>query len=190
MKLSEWARKNNLTYQTAHRLFKKGQLPVKAVQLDSGTILIYENEDVTPSDTSITIYARVSSADQKEDLKRQVERLNLFAAAKGYVIKEVVTEIGSGLNQGRKKLNALLRDKDVSCILVEHRDRLTRFGFDLISSALASSNRSIVVMNETEDDMDLVQDFIDVITSMCARIYGKRSAKNKAEQMKGILEKK
>lgn len=55
---------------------------------------------------------------------------------------------------------------------------------------MASSNRSIVVMNETEDDMDLVQDFIDVITSMCARIYGKRSAKNNAEQMKGILEKK
>lgn len=188
MKLSEWARKNNLAYQTAHRLFKKGQLPVKAVQLESGTILIYEEEEVLSIDTSVTIYARVSSADQKEDLKRQVGRLTLFAAAKGYVVKEVVTEIGSGLNQGRKKLNALLANKEVTCILVEHRDRLTRFGFDLISSTLSSSNRSIVVMNETEEEMDLVQDFIDVITSMCARIYGKRSAKNKTEKIKGILE--
>lgn len=190
MKLSEWARKNNLAYNTAHRLFKKGQLPVKAVQLESGTILIYENEDVTPSDTSITIYARVSSNDQKEDLQRQVERLTLFAASRGLVVNDIVTEIGSGLNQGRKKLNALLGNKDVSCILVEHRDRLTRFGFDLIESSLKASNRTIIVMNETDEDMDLVQDFIDVITSMCARIYGKRSAKNKAEQMKGILKEK
>lgn len=83
MKLSDWARKNNLAYQTAHRLFKNNQLPVKAVQLASGTILIYEEESTLPTDNAITIYARVSSADQKEDLKRQVERLTLFAAAKG-----------------------------------------------------------------------------------------------------------
>lgn len=98
-----------------------------------------------------------------------------------------MTEIGSGLNRGRKKLNALLANKEVTCILVEHRDRLTRFGFDLIISTLSSNNRSVVVMNETEEEMDLVQDFIDVITSMCARIYGKRSAKNKTDKIKGIL---
>jgi len=189
MKLSDWARKNNLAYNTAHRMFKKGELPVKAEQLPSGTILIYEEDNSTVPDKTV-LYARVSSNDQKEDLQRQVERLKLFAAAKGLVVSDIITEIGSGLNQNRPKLNNILEDKSITNIVVEHKDRLTRFGFQLIESSLKASNRTISVMNETEEDMDLVQDFIDVITSMCARIYGKRSAKNKADKIKGIINEK
>ena len=125
-----------------------------------------------------------------EDLERQVERLKLFAAAKGFIVSEIVTEIGSRLNQNRTKINKILSDNTITNILVEHRDRLTRFGFDLINSSLKASNREITVMNETEEEMDLVQDFIDVVTSMCAKIYGKRSAKNKTNRIKGIIEEK
>lgn len=191
MKLSQWAKQNGLSYQTAHNMFKNNKLPVKAEQLPTGTILIHENEKVNNiQDIKTVLYARVSSNDQKEDLERQVERLKLFAAAKGFVITDIVTEIGSGLNQNRSKINKILSDPSINNIVVEHRDRLTRFGFDLIQSTLSANNRSITLMNELEEDMDLVQDFIDVVTSMCARIYGKRSAKNKADKIKGIIEDK
>lgn len=189
MKLSEWARKHGLNYQTAHKMFKNGTLPVKAEQLQTGTILIYEEQKTNTSGKTV-LYARVSSNDQKQDLERQVERLKLFAAAKGFIVTDVITEIGSGLNQNRTRINKLLSDNSINNIVVEHRDRLTRFGFNLIESSLSAYGRTITVMNETEEDMDLVQDFIDVVTSMCARIYGKRSAKNKATQIKGIIEDK
>ena len=127
MKLSEWARKHDLKYDTAHRMFKNGTLPVKAQQLATGTILIYEDQK-TDIDEKTILYARVSSNDQKQDLERQVERLKLFAASKGYTITDIVTEIGSGLNQNRSKINKILSDNSVTNIVVEHRDRLTRFG--------------------------------------------------------------
>lgn len=190
MKLSEWARKNGLTYQTAHNMFKNGKLPVKSKQLETGTILVYETEEIESKRQKTVLYARVSSHDQKEDLERQVERLKLFAAAKGYVVSDIVTEIGSGLNQGRTKVNKLLSDDSVGIIIIEHKDRLTRFGYDLIESSLSSCNRKLLVINETEEDMDIVQDFVDVVTSMCARIYGKRSAKNKASRIKNIIDEK
>lgn len=190
MKLSEWARKNGLTYQTAHSMFKNGKLPVKSTQLETGTILVYENEPLDKKVTKTILYARVSSNDQKEDLQRQVERLKLFAAAKGYEVSDIITEIASGMNQNRAKINKILSDNTVDVIVVEHKDRLTRFGFELIESSLSSCGRKIHVMNETEEDMDIVQDFIDVVTSMCARIYGKRSAKNKATKIKNIIDEK
>ena len=130
----------------------------------------------------------MSSHDQKEDLQRQLQRLKDYASAKGYVIAGEVTEIASGLNSNRPKLNKLLSNNEVNTIIVEHRDRLSRFGFELIQSTLSSNNRNILVINETEQDMDLFQDFIDVVTSMCARIYGKRSAKNKANKALKAME--
>jgi putative resolvase len=77
---------------------------------------------------------------------------------------------------------AILKDPTVSHIIVEHRDRLTRFGFDLIQSTLEASGRKVVVMNDAELSDDLVRDFVEIVTSMCARIYGKRSGKRKAER--------
>jgi predicted site-specific integrase-resolvase len=76
----------------------------------------------------------------------------------------------------------LLSDPSVSLIVVEHRDRLSRFGFEYIESAMAAQGRRIIVMESGDHKLDLVQDFIDVVTSMCARIYGRRSAKNKAKR--------
>lgn len=179
MKLSQWAKEKGISYKTAYRMFQSGTLPVKTEQLPTGTILVYPEIQHQPS---IVIYARVSSSDQKEDLLRQVQRLRDYAAAQGFQIHQEVTEIGSGLNGKRPQLHKLLRDVTVTTILVEHRDRLARFGVPYLESVLESTGRKIVVMNATEHKEDLVQDFVDVVTCFCARIYGKRAAKNKAKK--------
>ena len=120
----------------------------------------------------------MSSADRKRDLARQADRLAGYASAKGWP----VGKIGSGLNGRRKKLLRLLADPSVGMILVEHRDRLARFGVEYIEAALVSQGRSIIVADETEELTDIWQDFIDVVTSMCARIYGRRGARNRAKK--------
>ena len=109
-----------------------------------------------------------------------MERLRTFAASKGLTVSEA-TEIGSGLNGHRKKLSALLRDPEVGTIVVEHRDRLARFGVEYIEASLSAQGRAVLVLNEGEQKLDIVQDFVDVVTSMCARIYGQRSAGNRAK---------
>ena len=98
-------------------------------------------------------------------------------------VEKVIQEIGSELNGKRKKLISILKDKEISHIIVEHRDRLVRFGFEMIEASLMADDRSIIVVDEDEFKDDIVQDFIDLATSMCARIYGRRSAKNKANKI-------
>ena len=187
MKLSEWAKQKGISYRTAHRMFKADNLPIKYEQLPTGTIIVYPDEEIS-SDNKVVLYGRVSSNDQKEDLKRQMRRLKDFASAHGYTIEQEVCEIGSGLNGRRRKLNKLLCDCNVKCVVVEHKDRLTRFGFEMLEAALRASNRKIIVINETEYKEDIVQDFVDLITSMCARIYGKRGAKNRAAKALKAIE--
>jgi predicted site-specific integrase-resolvase len=111
-----------------------------------------------------------------------MERLRTFAAAKGLPVAYEVIEIGSGLNGHRKKLLKLLADPAITIIVVEHRDRLARFGVELILAAMEASKRQIMVMNETEYVDDIVQDMTDVMTSFCARLYGKRGAANRAKR--------
>lgn len=128
------------------------------------------------------LYARVSSADQKEDLERQVQRLQAFAQEQGWTEVTVVTEIGSGLNGKRKNLLRILRDPQVVRIVVEHRDRLARFGCDVLEAALAASGRHVVVIEDGEVTDDLVHDVLDILTSACGRRYGRRSARHRARQ--------
>ena len=180
MKLSDWARQQGIGYKTAWNWWKAGKLPVRAEQMPTGTIIVYP-ETKAEKDRAY-IYARVSSADQKEDLARQVSRLKDYASARGIIVAGVSDEIGSGLNGRRKKLVKLLGDPAVGAILVEHRDRLARFGVEYLEAALMSQGRSIIVADETEEMADIWADFIDVVTSMCARIYGKRGARNRAKK--------
>lgn len=181
MILKTWAKKQGINYRTALRWFHSGKMPVQAYQTDTGTIIVGSPDLVQGASLKgYAVYARVSSHDQKNDLARQVSRLRDFCAANGYKIEKEVSEIGSGLNGRRLKLINLLESN--LNIVVEHPDRLSRFGVLYLQSALNQSGREIIVMNETESGMDLIQDFVDVVTSMCARIYGKRSAKNKAEK--------
>ena len=180
MKLSAWAKKNGLTYQTAWRLFKTKQLPVPTTQLNTGTILVHELPAELPARAAL--YARVSSHDQQADAERQVERLRTFAAANGLPVAREILEIGSGLNGRRKQILRLLADPTLTIRVVERRDRLARFGVELVSAALEATGRRIVVMNETESKEDLVQDMTDVLTSLCARLYGQRGAANRTKR--------
>jgi len=177
MKLTDWAKENGLSYVTAWRLFRSGKLPVRATQLATGTILVHPE---TPASGGVALYARVSGSDQRADLERQLGRLSLYAVRSGLQVTRAVSEVGSGLNGGRPKLMRLLTDPDVSTIVVEHRDRLARFGSEYIEGAMAASERRLVVVEEAETTDDLVQDMIEVMTSLCARLYGRRSAKNRA----------
>ncbi|AEJ44846.1 IS607 family transposase [Alicyclobacillus acidocaldarius] len=180
MKLSDWARKNGITYKTAWRWVKEGRMPVPFEQTPSGTILVREPESSTAN--AVALYARVSSADQKDDLDRQIARLMEFATEQKLVVFKAVTEIGSGLNGHRPKLMKLLSNPDAHTIVVEHRDRLMRFGFEYVEAALAAQGRRILVVEPGEVKDDLVQDMIEVLTSFCARLYGRRSARHRAKR--------
>ena len=153
-------------------------MPVPARRLESGTIWV----DVAPADESgrVVVYARVSSHDQRHDLDRQVARLTSWATANGHAVGGVVTEVGSGLNGKRPKLRRMLADPSVSVVVVEHRDRLARFGVGHLEAALAAHGRKVVVTDPGETAGDLVRDMTGVLTSMCARLYGRRGARNRA----------
>ncbi|MFI6861282.1 IS607 family transposase [Streptomyces sp. NPDC050421] len=178
MKLSEWAARNGVHYQTAWTWAKEGRMPVPVVQTPSGTWLV--TAPVVESAGRVVVYCRVSSGDQKADLDRQVARTVQGATARGCAVSEVVTEIGSGLNGRRRKLHGLLADPGVGTIVVEHRDRLARFGVEYLEAAFSASGRCLLVLDPVETADDLVGDVTEVLTSMCARLYGRRSAKNRA----------
>lgn len=177
IRLAEWARREGIAFITAKRWVLAGRVP-DAIKNATGRWLV-DVPDVSVG-KKVVLYGRVSSHEQKDDLIRQMDRLRTFAAARGFVVAEV-SEVGSGLNGHRKKLGTLLHDPDVGTIVVEHRDRLARFGVEYIEAALAAQGRSILVINDGDQKLDIVQDFIDVVTSMCARIYGRRAAGNRAK---------
>ncbi len=129
------------------------------------------------SATNVALYARVSSVDQKNDLQRHLERLKDYAAAQGYQVTRMVSEIGSGLNDRRPKFLKLLTDPTIGVIVMEYRDHGTRFGFTYIEQLLAMQGRRLEVVFPKDTDDDLVNDFVSIITSMAARMYGRRKAK-------------
>ncbi|MFI6494969.1 IS607 family transposase [Streptomyces sp. NPDC050564] len=178
MKLSEWAARNGVHYQTAWTWAKEGRMPVPVRQTPSGTWLV--DEPAVEASGRVVAYCRVSSTDQKPDLDRQVSRVVQGATRLGLPVAQVVTEVGSALNGRRRKLHRLLSDPGAAVIVVEHRDRLARFGVEHLEAALSASGRRLVVLDPTETADDLVRDTTEVLTSMCARLYGRRAAKNRA----------
>ncbi len=178
MKLAEWARANGVHPQTAYRWFREDRMPVLARRLESGTIWV--ETALAPECGRVVVYARVSSHDQRHDLDRQVARLTEWATGNGHAVSEVVTEVGSGLSGKRPKLRRVLSDPSAGVVVVEHRDRLARFGFEHLEAALAAHGRKIVVADPGETTDDLVRDMIEILTSMCARLYGRRGARNRA----------
>ena len=181
-KLSDWAKENGVHYRTAMVWMHEGKLPVSVVRTPGGHYRVVENAPVALTSGKSVLYGRVSSHDQKADLTRQMERLRSCASGLGLQDVEAVEELGSGLNGKRPKLLKLLADPGVTRIVVEHRDRLARFGVEYIEAALQAQGRSLVVAEAGEQKLDIVQDFIDVVTSMCARIYGRRAASNRAKK--------
>lgn len=189
MKLKDYAAQQGISYRTAWRWWKLGKLP--GHQMDTGTILVdVDQERPTPFKTGrVAIYARVSSAENKPNLDSQAERLVAYCAAKGYQVSRVVKEIGSGVNDARPKLLALLEDQSISLIVVEHKDRATRFGFRYLDTLLKSQGRAIEVVNLAENGQeDLLADLTAILYSFTARLYGQRRAKRKTETIIRTLE--
>ncbi len=186
MKLSQYAKRAGVTYKTAWRWWKSGQLD--AYQTPTGTVIVRDAAAPIPTTGRIALYARVSSADQKADLERQMQRLRDYAAAKGYQVGKEVTEIASGLNDHRPKLSKLLTDPTIGTLIVEHRDRLTRFGYEYIRQLLEAHGRHLEVLFPSDTENELVDDFVAVITSMAARLYGQRNSRQKAARIRACVE--
>lgn len=186
MKLSQYAKRAGVTYKTAWRWWKQGQLD--AYQTPTGTVIVRDATLPAPTTGRVALYARVSSADQKSDLERQMQRLRDYAAAKGYAVSKEVSEIASGLNDHRPKLAKLLTDPTIGTLIVEHRDRLTRFGYEYIRQLLETQGRRLEVLFPSDTENELVDDFVAVITSMAARIYGQRNSRRKAARIRACVE--
>ena len=187
MKLIDYAHKMGISYKTAWRWYKAGKLPGK--QMDTGTILITEDEPTRQAPTNVAVYARVSSAENKSNLDSQAERLVAYCAARGYQVTKVVKEVGSGVNDSRPKFLALLADQSIGTIVIEQKDRGTRFGFRYIETLLQGQGRSIEVVNQAENNTeDLLADLTSIIYSFCARLYGQRRGKRKTEKIVQELE--
>ena len=188
MKLSVYARQQGISYQTAWRMWQRGELP--AHQLPSGTVIV----EVPPAPQGVrpqkvAVYARVSSAENRKNLDGQAERVAAFCAAKGWQVARVVKECGSGVNDQRPQFLALLADTSISHIVVEHKDRCSRFGVAYIQTLLTTQGRELVIVNEAEEGQeDLMQDFVAIITSFTARLYGRRRASRKKTQLLAALE--
>lgn len=191
MKLSSYAKKLGIHYNTAYRLFKRGQ--IKGYQLPTGTVIIEEPVEKTvasdPAGQQVAVYARVSSPENKKNLDTQAERLITWCNAQGWSVAKVVKECGSGINDQRPKFLALLSNPQIQRIVVEHKDRASRFGVTYIQTLLALQGRELVIVNaaDTAQD-DLMGDFVAIITSFAARLYGRRRAKRKTEQVLAALQ--
>ena len=180
-KISQYARKYGVTIRTVWNWIYSGRL--KTERTDTNRIFIIEDEDKNIND-SVAIYARVSSSENKDNLERQKQRLLDYCSARGYRVIRTVTEVGSGLNDNRKKLESLLLDESVKKIVVEHSDRFSRFGMNYIIKLLKLQGREIEVINEQSNDRDdLMQDFVSIITSFCARLYGLRRNRRRTEKL-------
>jgi putative resolvase len=178
MKLAEWARVNGVHPQTAYRWFRQGTMPVPARRLPSGTILVDAPD--SPPGGRVVLYARVATYDQRADLDRQVARLTAWATGHGMVMAEVVREVGTGIDGRRPRLMRLLADPHATLIVVEHRDRLARFGVEQLEAALSAQGRRLLVVDSGESSEDPMRDMIEVLTGLCARMYGRQGARNRA----------
>ncbi len=182
MKLHDYAKKVGVKYKTAWLWYKAGKL--NGYKTPTGTIIVTELDKESDSPQKVSVYARVSSNEMKENLERQANRLVDYCIAKGWQVAQVTKEIASGLNDGRPKLEKILADTSITIIVVEHRDRLTRFGFHYIETLLASQGRKIEVVNLAENSKDeLMEDLVSIVYSFSARMYGQRRAKRKTEKI-------
>lgn len=140
----------------------------------------------------VVIYARVSNNGQKDDLFNQVEFLRQFANARGIIVNEVLEDIGSGLNYNRKKWNKLIEEciaGEIKSIIIAHKDRFIRFGYDWFERFLKANGVDLIVVNNgsLSPQEEMIQDLISIIHVFSCRIYGMRKYKKKIEEDEDIV---
>ena len=190
--IGEFANKIGKTVQTLRNWDKNGTL--KPSHITSGGTRYYSQEQLnhflglkskTNIDKKIIGYCRVSSHKQKDDLERQIENVRAYMYAKGYQF-EIISDIGSGINYNKKGLNQLIdmvTNSEVDKIVVLYKDRLIRFGYELIENLCEKYGTTIEVIDNTEkiEEQELVEDLIQIVTIFSCRLQGKRA--NKAKKM-------
>lgn len=187
MKLSTYAKQLGISYSTAWRMWKRGE--IAGYQLASGTVIVNQPEQENPIIRKVAIYARVSTSENKKNLDTQAERLVAWCTIQGWSVVQVVKECGSGVNDQRPRFLALLADPSITHIVVEHKDRASRFGVAYIQTLLAVQKRELVVVNSAHTaEEDLMSDLVSIITSFVARLYGRRRAKRKTDQVLAALQ--
>lgn len=188
-KLSLWAKEHGISYRTAFFWIKDGKFPCKYEKTVTGRYIVLDEENTSDKNETTIIYARVSHHSRKNELNYQVNRLEDFCLKNGYTITAIHKEIASGMNDNRKELWKVINKKPTR-IIVENKDRLTRFGFNYIEKLLKEQGTEIIVVNEAnEDKEDLIKDLCSIIYSFCARLYGMRRATNKVKKIKETLDK-
>lgn len=185
MKLSEYAERKGIHYRTAWNHFRQGK--IKGAYLDeTGHIVIPDPAEELKQKAAL--YSRVSSYGQKDELKRQEERLKEFASSRGLEIVQSVTEIASGVNDQRPKLINLLNTPTWGVLIVEHKDRLSRVDFGWFEHFLSLLEKDLIVVDSTTDsDEGKDDDVFSLLYSYTASEFGKRGAKNRAERAQHAL---
>lgn len=186
--IGEAADKLGVSVKTVRRWSDAGRL--RCERIPSGHRRYYTSDIIrmttkpAKEERKTLVYGRVSSHDQKDDLVRQVEVLSQFCVAKGWEY-EVIQDLGSGLNynkKGLKKLLKLILTNQVERIVLTHKDRLLRFGSELVFAMCEEFQTEVVIINKTKEDStfeaELVRDMIELVTVFSARLYGSRSRKN------------
>lgn len=190
--IGEFANKIGKTVQTLRNWDKNGTL--KPSHITSGGTRYYSQEQLnhflglkskTNMDKKIIGYCRVSSHKQKDDLERQIENVRAYMYAKGYQF-EIISDIGSGINYNKKGLNQLIdmvTNSEVDKIVVLYKDRLIRFGYELIENICEKYGTKIEVIDNTEktEEQELVEDLIQIVTVFSCRLQGKKA--NQAKKM-------
>ncbi len=148
--------------------------------------------DPQDSAKNCVIYCRVSTTIQRENLKRQRARLEIYAVANGYSIEKIYEDIASGMNFKRKGLLKVLnycQTHAIKAVIIEFKDRLARFGVELIQAMLTSFGTELVIVNRVESDykQEIIDDMIAIIVHFSSRLYGKRRGRKKTTQIKQIL---
>ncbi len=187
MKLPHYAKELGISYKTAWRWWKSGKLPHPARQTETGLVIVdYRKDEVIRSSSRAAIYSRVSSSENKDNLERQAERLIQYSVAKGYQVVKVVKEVGSGLNDNRKKLEQLLADGGYDILGVEHKDRLDRFGVNYIDVLLRKIGVTLEIVNLADNGKDdLMQDLVAIVTyESCPSL---RSASSQAKNRNNYI---
>jgi len=185
MKLSAYAKKHGITYRTALNWFHTNQIK-GSYQLENGTIIV-EDIPTEQSINNIVIYSRVSNHSRKEELNYQVDRCISYCTAKGYSISKIHKEVASDMNDNRKEFWRMIESKP-DIIVVEHKDRLTRFGFKYLERLLPQLGCKIEVINrDHEDEKDLIKDLVSIITSFCCRLYGLRRGTAKSKEIQKVI---
>jgi predicted site-specific integrase-resolvase len=181
MNLAAWSGRDGVAGVAAYRWFHAGVLLVSAGKVGR-LILVDESAGEVGPRPRAAVCAWVSSSDQKAGLDRQVAWVTGWVAAEQIPVGKVVVEVGSALSGQCGKFVALVRDPTVNRIVVEHRDWFCRFGSEYVEAALAAQGRELVVVDSSDVDDDLVWDMAEILTSMCARLYGKRAALKRAKR--------